>query len=132
MGRKEQGYLTIHIEPSEKEIIDAMADAVHMTTKDYVRACCLHKKVMDTSWMPEITKQIIGIAGNINQITMIANKHHSVSQAQVDILNQNLISVKTELRKIANNLMPPPDKEIITCKELLQKISDILDERLME
>lgn len=132
MGRKEQGYLTIHIDPSEKEIIDNMAAAVHMTTKDYVRACCLHKKIMDTSWVPEITRQIIGIAGNINQITMVANKHHSVSQAQIDLLNENLIAVKTEMSKIFSNMMPPPDKEIIACKELLQKICDVLDERLME
>lgn len=117
----------IRLHPSEKEKIEKSAASLRMSLTDYIRACCLHKKVMDTTWIPDITKQIIRIGVNINQIATVANKNGSVTQAQLDLTNQNLIAVQNQLKRIVERMEEPSDSSLNECRELLRKIADKLD-----
>ena len=113
--------------PSEKEKIAQSAAALHMTVTDYIRACCLRKRVMDTSWVPEITKQIVKIGVNVNQIATVANANHSVSDRQIDLVNENLIGVQNQLRAVIEHMENPLDRNLNECRLLLLKITEKLD-----
>ncbi len=113
--------------PSEKEKIEKSAAELHMTVTDYIRACCLRKRVMDTSWVPEITKQIVKIGVNVNQIATVANANHSVSDRQIDLVNENLIGVQNQLRAVIEHMENPLDRNLNECRQLLLKITEKLD-----
>ena len=132
MGSTDYARIEMRLPPSEKEIIEKSAASLRMSLTDYIRACCLHKKIMDTAWVPEITKQIIRIGVNINQIATVANTTGSVSQAQLDLTNQNLIAVQNQLKRIVEKMEEPTDSRLNDCRELLRKIADKLDAMEMD
>lgn len=119
--------IEIRLLPAEKEKIEQSAAALHMTVTDYIRACCLRKRVMDTSWVPEITKQIVKIGVNVNQIATVANTNHSVSDRQIDLVNENLIGVQNQLRAVIEHMENPLDRNLNECRQLLLKITEKLD-----
>ena len=119
--------IEIRLLPAEKEKIEQSAAALHMTVTDYIRACCLRKRVMDTSWVPEITKQIVKIGVNVNQIATVANANHSISDRQIDLVNENLIGVQNQLRAVIEHMENPLDRNLNECRQLLLKITEKLD-----
>ena len=121
--------LNIRMSAAEKEMIEANAAKAKMTVTEYVRRCCLKKKVMDTSWVPGITNQIIRIGVNINQVAVAANKNKSVSDAQIDLLNRNLIELQNKLQGIIDCMQTPEDKTLLTVKDMARAILKKLDER---
>ena len=129
MSKNSALYLHIRISPSEKEMIEANAAKAKLSVSDYVRRCCLKKKVMDTSWVAGIVNQIIRIGTNINQVVVVANTTKSVSSAQIDLLNRNLIEVQNKLQGIIDGMQTPEDKTLIAVKDLARAILKKLDER---
>lgn len=127
MSESTKTQIAFRLHPAEKEKIEKSAAALHMTVTDYIRACCLRKQIMDTSWVPEITKQIIKIGVNVNQIATVANTTHNVSDRQIDIVNENLIGVQNQLRAIIEHMENPLDQNLNECRMLLQKICEKLD-----
>ncbi len=127
MSDTTKARIEFRLHPAEKEKIEKSAAALHMTVTDYIRACCLRKQIMDTSWVPEITKQIIKIGVNVNQIATVANTTHNVSDRQIDIVNENLIGVQNQLRAIIEHMENPLDQNLNECRMLLQKICEKLD-----
>lgn len=110
-------------------MIEANAAKAKLSVSDYVRRCCLKKKVMDTSWVTGIVNQIIRIGTNINQVVVVANTTKSVSSAQIDLLNRNLIEVQNKLQGIIDGMQTPEDKTLIAVKDLARAILKKLDER---
>lgn len=129
MSKQTNTRLEIRISPSEKEMIEANAAKAKLSVSDYVRRCCLKKKVMDTSWVAGIVNQIIRIGTNINQVVVVANTTKSVSSAQIDLLNRNLIEVQNKLQGIIDGMQTPEDKTLIAVKDLARAILKKLDER---
>ncbi len=129
MGENATIQIHVRILPSEKRLIEANAAKAKMTVTEYVRRCCLKKKVMDTSWVPGITNQIIRIGVNINQVAVAANKNKSVSDAQIDLLNRNLIELQNKLQGIIDCMQTPEDKTLLTVKDMARAILKKLDER---
>lgn len=129
MSQNSTLYLHIRISPSEKEMIEANAVNTKLSVSDYVRRCCLKKKVMDTSWVAGIVNQIIRIGTNINQVVVVANTTKSVASAQIDLLNRNLIEVQNQLQSIIDGMQTPEDKTLIVVKDLARAILKKLDER---
>ncbi len=127
----ENATIQIHVRilPSEKEIIETNAAAAKMSLTEYVRRCCLKKKVMDTSWVAGITNQIIRIGVNVNQIAAVANKNKSVSDAQIDLLNRNLIELQNKMQGIIDCMQTPEDKTLLAVKDMTRAILAKLDER---
>lgn len=129
MSKQTNTRLEIRISPSEKEMIEANAAKAKLSVSDYVRRCCLKKKVMDTSWVAGIVNQIIRIGTNINQVVVVANTTKAVSSAQIDLLNRNLIEVQNKLQGIIDGMQTPEDKTLIAVKDLARAILKKLDER---
>ena len=127
----ENATIQIHVRilPSEKEIIETNAAKAKMSVTEYVRRCCLKKKVMDTSWVAGITNQIIRIGVNVNQVAAVANKNHSVSDAQIDLLNRNLIELQNKMQSIIDCMQTPEDTTLLAVKDMTRAILKKLDER---
>ena len=58
---------------ADREKIRALAAKVHMSMSDYVTACCLGKRIIVIDEQKELLRQLKGIGGNINRLTVLAN-----------------------------------------------------------
>ena len=58
---------------ADREKIRALAAKTHMSMSDYVTACCLGKRIVVIDEQKELLRQLKGIGGNINRLTVLAN-----------------------------------------------------------
>ena len=58
---------------ADREKIKALAAKAHMSMSDYVTACCLGKRIVVIDGQKELLRQLKGIGGNINRLTVLAN-----------------------------------------------------------
>ena len=58
---------------ADREKIKALAAKAHMSMSDYVTACCLGKRIIVIDEQKELLRQLKGIGGNINRLTVLAN-----------------------------------------------------------
>ena len=58
---------------ADREKIRALAAKTHMSMSDYVTACCLGKRIIVIDEQKELLRQLKGIGGNINRLTVLAN-----------------------------------------------------------
>ena len=58
---------------TDREKIRALAAKAHMSMSDYVTACCLGKRIVVIDEQKELLRQLKGIGGNINRLTVLAN-----------------------------------------------------------
>ena len=58
---------------ADREKIRALAAKAHMSMSDYVTACCLGKRIIVIDEQKELLRQLKGIGGNINRLTVLAN-----------------------------------------------------------
>lgn len=58
---------------ADREKIRALAAKAHMSMSDYVTACCLGKRIVVIDEQKELLRQLKGIGGNINRLTVLAN-----------------------------------------------------------
>ena len=58
---------------ADREKIKTLAAKAHMSMSDYVTACCLGKRIVVIDEQKELLRQLKGIGGNINRLTVLAN-----------------------------------------------------------
>ena len=58
---------------ADREKIRALAAKAGMSMSDYVTACCLGKRIIVIDEQKELLRQLKGIGGNINRLTVLAN-----------------------------------------------------------
>ena len=58
---------------ADREKIRALAAKAHMSMSEYVTACCLGKRIVVIDEQKELLRQLKGIGGNINRLTVLAN-----------------------------------------------------------
>ena len=58
---------------ADREKIRTLAAKAHMSMSDYVTACCLGKRIIIIDEQKELLRQLKGIGGNINRLTVLAN-----------------------------------------------------------
>ena len=58
---------------ADREKIRALAAKAHISMSDYVTACCLGKRIIVIDEQKELLRQLKGIGGNINRLTVLAN-----------------------------------------------------------
>ena len=82
---------------ADREKIRALAAKAHMSMSDYVTACCLGKRIVVIDEQKELLRQLKGIGGNINRLTVLANmgKVHGLDKAA-----QELSEVSAALRAV--------------------------------
>ena len=58
---------------TDREAIKELAKQSGMSMSDYVTACCLGKRIVVIDEQKELLRQLKGIGGNINRLTVLAN-----------------------------------------------------------
>ena len=58
---------------ADREKIMALAAMAHMSMSEYVTACCLGKRIVVIDEQQALLRQLKGIGGNINRLTVLAN-----------------------------------------------------------
>ena len=97
MGRNKNERISLRFTQSEKENLMAKSQQARMNMSQYILALSEQKKIIVAEELPELCRQIIKIGTNVNQIVMVANSNKSVSDRQIDIVNQNLIKIQNLL-----------------------------------
>ena len=84
---------------ADREKIRALAAKAHMSMSDYVTACCLGKRIIVIDEQKELLRQLKGIGGNINRLTVLANMD-KVRIIGLDKAAQELSEVSAALRAV--------------------------------
>ena len=79
--------------------IKALAAKAEMSMSDYVTACCLGKRIIVIDEQKELLRQLKGIGGNINRLTVLANMG-TVQIVSLDKAAQELSKVSAALRSV--------------------------------
>ena len=87
------------IASADREKIRALAAKAHMSMSDYVTACCLGKRIVVIDEQKELLRQLKGIGGNINRLTVLANMD-KVQVIGLDKAAQELSEVSATLRAV--------------------------------
>ena len=84
---------------ADREKIKALAAKAHMSMSDYVTACCLGKRIIVIDEQKELLRQLKGIGGNINRLTVLANMG-KVQVIGLDKVARELSEVSAALRSV--------------------------------
>ena len=84
---------------ADREKIKALAAKAHMSMSDYVTACCLGKRIVVIDEQKELLRQLKGIGGNINRLTVLADMG-TVQVIGLDKAAQELSEVSAALRSV--------------------------------
>ncbi len=109
MARTKDKRVTLRLTQSEKEELESRAAEARMNMSQYLLALSEQKKIIVADGLPELCRQIIKIGTNVNQITMIANRNKTVSEKQLDLVNQNLIQIQTLIGKLIDTIQNSED-----------------------
>lgn len=109
MGRTKNERVTLRLSHSEKEKLASKAAEARMNMSQYLLALSEQKKIINADGLPELCRQLIKIGTNVNQIAMVANRNNTVSEKQIDLVNQNLIQIQTLLGKLIDTIQNSED-----------------------
>ena len=87
MARIKDTYVQLRMTHAEKEKLQEQATAARMKMSEYILALSEQKKIIVADELPEVCRQLIGIGTNVNQIARVANQTKSVSEKQLDLVN---------------------------------------------
>lgn len=110
MARIKTERVSLRYSQSEKEKLLAKAAEARMNMSQYLLALSEQKKIIVADELPELCRQIIKIGTNVNQIAMVANTYKTVSNNQIDIVNQNLIEIQNLLGKLIDTIKNSDDE----------------------
>lgn len=109
MARTKDKRVTLRLTQSEKEELESRAAEARMNMSQYLLALSEQKKIIVADGLPELCRQIIKIGTNVNQIAMVANRNKTVSEKQLDLVNQNLIQIQTQIGKLIDTIQNSED-----------------------
>ena len=104
MARIKTSYVQLRMSQLEKEKLLEKSKEARMNMTQYILALSEQKKIIVANELPELCRQIIKIGTNVNQIVMVANRNKSVSDRQIDIVNENLIKIQNLLSKVIDTI----------------------------
>lgn len=110
MPPNKEGQIHFRVSQSEKEMLMKKASEARMSMTQYLLALSAQKKIVVADGLPELCTQIIKIGTNINQIALVANTSKSVSQKQVDLVNENLIKIQTLIGTLIDTIKNSDDE----------------------
>ena len=110
MPRIKTEHVTLRLTPAEKENLTARATEARMNMSQYLLALSEQKKIYIVDGVSEVCRQIMKIGTNVNQIALVANTHKSVSEKQLEAVNDNLSSVKDILIKLIDTIQNSKDE----------------------
>jgi predicted unusual protein kinase regulating ubiquinone biosynthesis (AarF/ABC1/UbiB family) len=92
--------MELRLTPEEKDNLIKRAAEAHMSMSRYLLALSEQKKIIVVEDLSEFIRQLIKIGTNVNQVALVANTYRSVSEKQIETLNENLIQVQQLIRKL--------------------------------
>jgi len=110
MPRIKTEQVALRLTPAEKANLAARAAEARLSMSQYLLALSEQKKIIITDGLPELCRQIMKIGTNVNQIALVANTHKSVSEKQLDAVNENLVNVKDLLIKLIDTIQNSNDE----------------------
>ena len=109
MGREKTERVSLRFTPTEKEKLHEQATAARMNMSQYLLALSEQKKIIVADGLPELCRQIIAIGTNVNQIARVANQNKTVSEKQLDLVNENLIRIQDLLGSMIDTIQNSKD-----------------------
>ena len=102
--------MELRLTPAEKENLAARAAEARMSMSQYLLALSEQKKIIIADELPELCRQIIKIGTNVNQIALVANTHKTVSEKQLETVNQNLVNIQHLLGELIDTIQNSKDE----------------------
>lgn len=110
MGRTKTTHITMRLTPLEKEKLSEKAAEARMSMSQYLLALSEQKKIIVVDELPELVRQVIKIGTNVNQIAMVANTHKSVSQKQIEAVENQLSDIQNLLGNLIDVIKNSKDE----------------------
>ena len=102
--------MELRLTPAEKENLAARAAEARMNMSQYLLALSEQKKIIIADGLPELCRQLIKIGTNVNQIALVANTHKTVSEKQMQTVNDNLVNIQLLLGKLIDTIQNSKDE----------------------
>jgi len=102
--------MELRLTPAEKENLAARATEARMSMSQYLLALSEQKKIVVADGLPELCRQIIKIGTNVNQIALVANTHKTVSEKQLETVNQNLVNIQHLIGELIDTIQNSKDE----------------------
>ena len=102
--------MELRLTPLEKEKLTEQATKARMSMSEYLLSLSEQKKIFVAEGIPELCKQIVKVGTNINQIALVANTCKSISQKQIDIVNENMIRIQALLGTLLDTIKNSDDE----------------------
>ena len=110
MPRIKTEQVALRLTPAEKEKLSAQAAEARMSMSQYLLALSEQKKIVVAEGLPELCRQLAKIGTNVNQIALVANTHKTVSEKQIQIVNDNLANIQDLLGKLIDSIINSKDE----------------------
>lgn len=110
MPRNKIAQVHLRYTLEEKERLEARAEEARMNMSQYVLALSEQKKIIIADGLPELCRQLAKIGTNVNQIALVANTHKTVSEKQIEIVNDNLANIQDLLGKLIDTILNSKDE----------------------
>lgn len=110
MPRNKTAQVHLRYTPEEKEQLEVRAAEARLSMSQYLLALSEQKKIIVADGLPELCRQIMKIGTNVNQIALVANTHKTVSEKQLDAVNDSLMDVKNLLIKLIDTIQNSKDE----------------------
>ena len=94
----------------QKENLALKAAEARLSMSQYLLALSEQKKIIIADGLPELCRQIIKIGTNVNQIALVANTHKTVSEKQLETVNDNLVNIQLLLGKLIDTIQNSKDE----------------------
>jgi len=110
MPRNKIAQVHLRYTPEEKERLEERAAEARLSMSQYMLALSEQKKIIIADGLPELCRQIIKIGTNVNQIALVANTHKTVSEKQLETVNDNLVNIQLLLGKLIDTIQNSKDE----------------------
>lgn len=110
MPRTKTAQIALRLTPEEKEKLTTQAAKARMSMSQYLLALSEQKKIIVIDEVPELIRQIVKIGTNVNQIALVANTHKSVSDKQLEVVNENLSNIQSLIGKLIDTIKNSDDE----------------------
>ncbi len=110
MPRQKDERVHLRMTKEQKENLALKAAEARLSMSQYLLALSEQKKIIIADGLPELCRQIIKIGTNVNQIALVANTHKTVSEKQLETVNDNLVNIQLLLGKLIDTIQNSKDE----------------------
>ena len=110
MPRQKDERVHLRMTKEQKENLVTRAAESRLSMSQYLLALSEQKKIIVADGIPELCRQLIKIGTNVNQIALVANTHKTVSEKQLQTVNDNLVNIQNLLGKLIDTIQNSKDE----------------------